>query len=326
MRKQIVVTLAMTALALQGAAVPAGAMVPAVNGRVAFDRADPQSPGDTFIVTANPDGSHAERLLAVHGSNAGWSHDGTKLAFATSTSDGRITTAIVNADGSNLTVRPLPDRTLNVACGAWSPDDTRLACDAWDDSDAARRGIYTTSAADGSGLTRLTSNPNGGDDQPGGYSPDGRHLVFLRLDADGNALGLFVINTDGTDLHRITPAGTLIQDGNDGDWSPHGNWIVFSRHVSSDVRGSIWMIHADGTGLHQIRIRGLGCGAPVTDPNGFGCHGVHWSPDGTQIIFIGNTSHGRNVYTAAADGSRLTQVTNDGADDNPAWGTYPPAR
>ena len=56
------------------------------------------------------------------------------------------------------------------------------------------------------------------------------------------------------------------------------------RHVTADVRGSIWVIHADGSGLREIHVQGLPCGGSQFDPNGFGCHGVHWSPDGGKIM------------------------------------------
>src|SRR5439155_1001666 len=130
----------------------------------------------------------------------------------------------------------------------------------WDDSNPAHNGIYTLSSADGSDLTRLTTNALGGNDEVGAYSPDGRRIVFLRTDQNGDGVGLFVVKANGTDLHQITLPGTIIQSGNDGDWSPQGNNIVFSRHVTADARGSLWVIHADGSGLREISVQGLACG------------------------------------------------------------------
>jgi Tol biopolymer transport system component len=299
-------------------AVPAGASPRGANGQIAYDN-------DTGVFTANPDGSGAS-LLVPNSCCGDWSPDGSKLVIPYLTDDGRVGTATINSDGSGYTPFPINDPTLNIGCGigSWSPDGSRLACESWDDSNPARAGIYTISSSDGSGLTRLT-NPHGGDDQPGAYSPDGKRLVFLRLDQDGNSLGLFVLKVDDGQLRRITPAGTLIQSGNPGDWSPQGNEIIFSRHVTADVRGSIWVVHADGSGLHEIHIPGLACGGSVFDPNGFGCHGVRWSPDGKKIIFAANSpATGRDIFTANADGTGLVQVTHDGNDDDPAWGTHPP--
>jgi Tol biopolymer transport system component len=309
-------------------AMPATAKAPGVNGQITYD-----INGGNGVVTANPDGSGAN-LLVPGTCCGGWSPDGSQLAVPYGTADGRIGPAVINADGSGYTPFPIDDPlgtgTLNIGCGtgSWSPDGKLLACEVWDDTSpltAARNGIYTISSVDGSGLTRITANPLGGNDEPGSWSPNGKRLVFGRFDSDNNGVGLFVINTDGTHLLQITPPGTIIQSGNDGDWSPQGNEIIFSRHVTPDVHGSIWEIHANGTGLHEIHIQGLDCGASNSDPNGFGCHGPRWSPDGKKIIFAANSpATGTNIYTANADGTGLTQVTFDGGSDDPAWGTHPP--
>jgi Tol biopolymer transport system component len=325
MRKLFVLTALVGVAAFAAVtALPAGASPRGVNGRIAYDRTN-FSTGDQAVYAANPDGSH-EQQLAANSCCASWSHSGSKLSVPYLTDDGRIGPATVNAEGSGYNQLPVNDPTLNVGCGgAWSPSDATLACQSWDDSNSARNGIFTLSSADGSNLTRLTTNPLGGNDEVGAYSPNGRRLVFLRTDPNGDGVGLFVVKSNGTDLHQITPPGTLIQSGNDGDWSPQGNEIIFSRHVTADARGSLWIIHADGSGLREINIQGVSCGGSVFAPTGFGCHEPHWSPDGRKIIFAGNSpSTGVNIYTANADGSGLFQVTHDGADDDPSWGTHPP--
>ena len=327
MRKLIVFTALIGVAALAAlTALPASASPRGTNGQIAYDRTN-FATGDQAVFTANPDGSH-ERQLVANTCCGGWSHSGSKLALPYFTDDGRIGTATVNADGSRYAPLPINDPTLNVGCavGAWSPNDAQLACQGWDDSNPARNGIYTLSSADGSNLTRLTTNPLGGNDSPGAYSPDGKRLVFLRTDPNDDGVGLFVVKTNGTDLRQITPPGMLIQGGNDGDWSPQGNEIIFSRHVTADVRGSLWVIHADGSGLHEINVQGLACGGSVFTPNGFGCHEPRWSPDGKKIVFGGNSpTTGVNIYTVNADGSGLFQVTHDGADDDPSWGSHPPS-
>lgn len=97
--------------------------------------------------------------------------------------------------------------------------------------------------------------------------------------------------------------------------------------MTAGVLGSIWVVNATGSGLHEIRIKGLDCGAAVSDADGFGCHEPHWSPDGTKIIFAANSAAtGTNIYIAQADGTGLTQITHDGGDDDPAWGAHPLAK
>lgn len=53
-------------------AVPVGASPRGVNGQIAYDRADPASPGDSFAYTANPDGSHERQLVPGHTCCPSW--------------------------------------------------------------------------------------------------------------------------------------------------------------------------------------------------------------------------------------------------------------
>jgi TolB protein len=205
MRKLVVSGLLTVSLAA-AVPTPAFATKAGFNGQITFDRIDPSS-GNRAVFTANPDGSSALIIVPANPVSCcgDFSPDGSKLVVPYPTDDGRIGTAILNADGTGYTPFPIPDPTLNVGCGtgSWSPDGKRLACESWDNTNAARDGIYTISSVDGSDLTRLT-NSGGFDDQPGSYSPDGKRLVFGRFDWNGVGLGLFVINTDGTHLRQIT--------------------------------------------------------------------------------------------------------------------------
>lgn len=295
-------------LGLALATVPADARPLGVNGQIAFD-----NPGGAGTVhTANQDGRHVFRLTPPSSCCGSWSPDGTRLLVSGTSSDGRITTAIVNADGTGFHTLPLPTPGLNVGCGVWSPDGSSCAAEGWDDQQPSLDGVYRVNLDDGSAV-RLTSNPLGGHDIPGDYSPDGSQIVFGRYDASDNGVGLFVVNADGSGLHQLVPA--ILQPANDGDWSPQGDEIVFSRHVTDNVPGSIWVIKPDGTGLHEINAPGLGCGGPL------GCHEPRWSPDGKKIIFATSLGQSGSVYTMNADGSGLRRVAAVG--DDPVWGTHP---
>ena len=322
-RRTLIALLLAVATSIALAVAPADASPRGTNGQITYDRTTDPTTGYQVVLTANPDGS-SERVVVPHTCCADFSPDGSKLAVPYLTADGRIGPATINADGTGYTPFPINDPTLNIGCGtgSWSPDSKRLACETWDDSNPARNGIYTISSADGSGLTRVTANPLGGHDIPGSYSPDGRRIVFLRFDANMNSAGLFVVKTNDGPLRQILPASMILNIG--ADWSPQGNEIIFSRHVTPGVLGSIWVVHANGTGLHEIHIRGLDCGASFSDPSGVGCHGARWSPDGKKIIFvaISPATGVKNIYTANANGTALTQVTFDGSDDDPAWGTH----
>jgi Tol biopolymer transport system component len=208
-------------------------------------------------------------------------------------------------------------------CTDPSPDGTLLLCETFSD-DGSQNGIHTVRTSDGGGLAQITSNP-GGDDVPGDWSPNGKRIVFQRYNANGDSEGLFVVNTNGTGLKRITPADFILSSDSQGRWSPQGNEIVFSRRVTPDVHSSIWVVHADGSGLHEINVQpASACGGAIADPNAEGCLQPTWSPDGTKIAF----RRGDEIYTVNADGTGLTQVTHgsssDAESEHPDWGTHPP--
>ena len=114
--------------------------------------------------------------------------------------------AVLSRPISGYAPFPINDPTLNIGCGtgSWSPDGARLALETWDDSNPARNDVDTISSAGSGGLTRITSNPLGGHDVPGSYSPEGKPII--RYDANGNPAGMFVGKTTDGQLRQILPA------------------------------------------------------------------------------------------------------------------------
>jgi dipeptidyl aminopeptidase/acylaminoacyl peptidase len=214
-------------------ALPAGGKAPGPNGRIAFARFDAALDG-LVTYTANPDGSHVQRLFTGgHSEAPHWSPDGVQVAVLAACTDGEENCAftIVDSDTGAFRQVKMLDPTLLTACIVWSPDSQRLAYEGLGEPDPSRNGIYTVRSSDGSGLTRMTSNP-GGEDLPGDYSPQGERLVFARFDQNEDPVGLYVVKTDGSQLRPITPPGTLISLSSPGDWSPQGNEILFARRTA----------------------------------------------------------------------------------------------
>ena len=112
---------------------------------------------------------------------------------------------------------------------------------------------------DGSGLTRLTSNP-AGDGSPA-WSPDGTRIAFVS-DRDGN-FEVYVMNADGSGLTRLTddPASD-----DSPAWSPDGSRIAF--HSDRDGNSEVYVMNADGTGLTRL----------TNNLNRDGFWGIAWSP------------------------------------------------
>ena len=165
-------------------------------GRIMFQRA----PGgevvgaevETDVYVVDADGSESDVELLFAGGGAGrWSPDGSEVSVFCC-DDGMAAHIVDVVTGDVRGLEP-PDPTLETFCGfGWSPDGERLVCEGYGVDDPSRNGIYSILASDGGGLTRITSNPDGGD-IPGDYSPDGTRLVFMRFE-DDVPTGLFVVD------------------------------------------------------------------------------------------------------------------------------------
>ena len=159
--------------------------------------------------------------------------------------------------------------------------------------------------ADGSGLTRLTTNPAHDFDPT--LSPDGT-LIAFRSERDGNN-EVYVMNADGSEQEDVSsdPA----EDWGP-TWSPDGAvlWNC-ARDLSIGFRACV--ANPDSTGLRVIPIHTY-----IEYPS--------WSPDGSKIAFMSQqpgasgSDPNYDVFVANADGSGLQQLTDDpGQDGFPSW-------
>jgi Tol biopolymer transport system component len=121
---------------------------------------------------------------------------------------------------------------------------------------------------------------------------------------------IYVMNPDGSDQRNITksPASETRPA-----FSPDGKKIAFVR----DFNG-IFVMNPDGSGQTQILdgpSMGFSSGSISSFPD--------WSPDGKKIVFNGamkGSLNGADIYVINADGTGLTQLTTDPADDgSPVW-------
>jgi Tol biopolymer transport system component len=274
---------------------------------------DPQS-----FFSADPDGSHRKEILPAElACCSHWSPDGSQISISALSEDGRITAAIVRADGNERRVLPIQEPNLNLGPGPWSPTGDRIAFEGWIDDDPSRIGIYTA-ATDGSHLQQLTTNGTGatdegdhGHDLPQSFSPGGDQLLFVRDDFTRDpqrSAALFIVNIDGTDVRRLTP--WLPRDSGEADWSPDGAHIVYTVQDYVNRRSALFGIDTDGTERHEIKID---TGGQCQFVECYFVGSPSWSPDGTRILVWLLPEWGTNeqdLYTVAPDGSDLRQVTH----------------
>jgi len=259
-----------------------------LDGHLMFSRFDEST--HTFISThiANADGSE-EHELALPGPEGGgrWSHDGAHIAVMTLIDDERVGTAVIAPDGTVERVLDLPDPTLNLVCVVWSPDDSRLACEGFDETDSSRNGIYTVNATDGSDLQRLTTAGEGMNDLPGDFSPDGTQFVFKRA-ADEEDGPLMLVDVAGGE-----PV-VLLTQGGPGRFAPDGSLILTSL-----PGGSILVLDLNGETVEEFHDVNAELFGPV------------WSPDGDLIAYSRSVgSPHADIFTSRPDGTERVQVTH----------------
>jgi TolB protein len=136
-----------------------------------------------------------------------WSPSGREIAF-TSDRSGGPQIFLMSADGSN--VRRLTFEGDYNAAPAWSPRGNWIAYVCRSPKKDYKLCLISP---DGQKRVQLTTG-HGVDDSPS-WSPDGRHLVFSST-AEGKSQ-IYMINTDGKDLERITFSGT---HNSAPTWSP----------------------------------------------------------------------------------------------------------
>jgi WD40 repeat protein len=195
--------------------------------------------------------------------------DGLRILF-TSTRDGEFGTFVMDAAGASVTrltgarpssglkrVRSDTDGKLYVErtdgaksapinsvgdCVSVSPDGNKIAFQSRD----ARPYPLVVMNFDGSQAKTIvrsmwTYTPV--------FSPDGTKIAFMGYKND---FEIFVVNTDGTNLQRLTYApgrdGGLAQ----GAWSPDGSKLTFMSERDAGKPREVYVMNADGTGQTRL--------------------------------------------------------------------------
>ena len=289
------------------------------NGRIAFGQR--AADGSSNIFSILPDGTGLKQL--THGAHnhlcPSYSADGQQIAYC---SDVTGSWEIWSMKQNGTKQHQVTHLNGFATFPDYSPDGSKIVFDASAGPDPSDE-VYVVNAANGSGLTKLTSCPVDFciNDYPV-WSPNGRKIAWAhaeQFDADGNALDeqIWVMNANGSDKHPLTTDSRPKDQV--PDWSPDGSKIAFASGGFGD--GQIWVINADGSNQHQL----TGCGPADPYPCAKGDDfGTAWSPDGKQIAFLRDSlalgSSLRPVYLMNADGTgqhALTPGTQRAA--VPAW-------
>ena len=335
MHRSWVVVALVAALVLCVLTASAPATPPGENGLIAFTRnADASgSTGSIYIINANGKGERrvTRAPAGARDTQPDWSPDGSRIVFERQNEDKPWDIFSVEPDGSGLTqIEPRCPANIpaDQICGeegnpAWSPDGERIAFNyaygklkfiagvEW-----IEVGSLAVMNPDGSDVRQLTQlkRPTSSEDGQPVWSPNGKQIAFVRLNSTAkprNRQAVFVINANGTGVHRVT--AWRLDAGDHPDWSPDGKWILFRSPESGGFAGTdLYRIRPDGTGLQQLTNF-----APQVE-----VLSASYSPNGKSIVFSRTGRGGLpDLFLMRSDGTKLTQLTRTPQwDSAPDWG------
>lgn len=188
---------------------------------------------------------------------------------------------------------------------AWSPDGKKIICSAKKDEKAQwsivvvdlKKNGEIINLNSGTKAEEKAANPLQGDYSPC-YSPDGKNIIFITCDKDGNR-DIWTASADGANRKKLT-ANPSVKDT--PKWSPDGKKILFMQDWD------IWIIDADGLNAVQL-----------TTDSKFN-ENPAWSPDGKMIAYSSCAGGNADIWVMNADGKNKTQLTlSQETEDYPTW-------
>lgn len=244
-------------------------------------------------------------------------------------SDGKVLRGLTKNEGLNTSP-------------TWSPTGKQIVFAS--DRNTQENDVYVMNA-NGSGQTDIASLDRVDSHSPS-WSPASTRIVFVRDLNDAAGEDLYVMNADGSDVHRIVTAPGF---DNSPAWSPDGKLIAYAhdtllRTVQPNGLGMRTLAKNAGQPSWSPSARRIAytCGSHICTIGRTGAkrrqltHGAAsdtapaWSPDGRLVVFLSDRAflhrgvQTADLYVMDADGTHLHRLTRDRVDDvAPDWQPRP---
>jgi len=231
----------------------------------------------------------------------------------------------MNSDGTSVTLLRLSPGGRDYGHAAWRPDAQRIV---YSDEQVPTFDLICIRASDGAGPHTIT--PVAGDGRYPDFRPDGKKIIYAtgngtihvadyvttespvhtcalyndtaitpsgcpgtpRWSPDGQRIAfasgapshICVMKPDGSEWRQLTfGAWSDIQPV----WSPDGSFLSFCSQRPPSTGWDMWVVRSDGTGLQH-----------VASVNTDGVAKTDWHPDGSKIIYHGNTGPAYQLFVA----------------------------
>lgn len=230
---------------------------------------------------------------------------GGALAYVSNGPGGRYDIYYLSATAqldSNLTLNAAHD-----SWPSWSPDGQQLAFAT--DRESERTNLLERTTAiyimtlGVPGVIRVTDDTAHQYAQPA-WSPIGNRIALVS-DRDSAGLDVYLVDTDGSDLTRLTADSTSSAQP---AWAPSGLQLAFATDRTGN--GEIFVMDTLGGSLVNLTNNAASDLAPA------------WSPDGTRIAFMSNRDGGLyGIWVMSADGSNPARISPTDAPECelPSW-------
>jgi Tol biopolymer transport system component len=260
--------------------------------------------GDAEIFVMNPDGSDVRQIThnAYDDHSPDWAPDGRRIVFVREVggenSDLYIVDTATGKEQAFTTARPWYESDP-----AWSPNGKWIAFAS--ESPLQDGGDVIALRVDGKRGRAISLQDENSTNVDPTWSPDGKRVAFIEY---YDSYDLFVTRfcCSGGYRKRALTTDSMVEFH--PEWSPDGSKILYGRTVSRSVfKHGLYTVTPDGA--QSVVFEG-----PLDARPG------SWSPSGDEIVFYAQGGTGYDIYRISADGTGLTQLTNDGASDqHPDW-------